>query len=468
MDRIARTKPSLVNLLIFILRTRLRLIVSGTENTALNIGRIFLIIGLIFYALAAAAMLLVSDDTGRSMYYILIMFSIPAIILSSGLFPVLKHPSSVVPRYAPIPGKQAGILNLVYNLFRPGTIYGLIFLSVTSSLTYSLGPWLLFDGILLIIATSALDFAVKQTVLSAQTRGIRGLMHLIAAGIVNAAGLGAYFVMYFFTMLTDPYVYTLYLLLFTISCVIYYTYTVELTETASTTSIFSNDSVGSKSINTVSAASRLTYSRNRSTKPMYLLIPAFNLIIGLYVYFLAEETMSFVFSLMLAFPLLPFTYVHNNFWGFFRETWLAVRLSPAGRKIKWKVFLGAVWIPLLLDAASSFAALVYSGQFAMFHAWIYLLLIPPIMFMSYWSSLRFPRKVNAPIGINQMTTFRNNTSGISSFMFILFCYLISFLMVLNQFVIAFFVVLVASLITIREIQQCEQNRHYKLQAKLFK
>lgn len=468
MESITRNKPSLYRLTIFVLRTRLRLIVSGTENTALNIGRILLIIGLIIYSIASAAILLVSDDAQRSLYYVLIMSSIPAIIISSGVFPVLKLPSSVVPGYAPLPGKQVGLLNLVYNLFRPGTLYGLIFLGVTSSLTYSQGPWLFIDGLMLIIATSALDFAVKQTVLAAQTHGIRGLKLLIAAGAVNSVGLGLYFVMYFFEMLTSPLIYSMYLLLFTISCVIYYTYTVELTETASTTSIFSNDSVGSKSIGSVSAATRLAYTRKHSTKPMYLLIPAFNLIIGLYIYFLAEETMSEVFALMLAFPLLPFTYVHNNFWGFFRETWLAVRLSPAGRKTKWRIFLGAVWLPLLLDAISSFGALIYSGQFRLYHIGIYLILIPPVMLLSYWSSLRFPRKVNALIAINQMTTFRNNTSGISSFVIVLFCYFISFLMVLGSYGIAITAAVLVCSITAWQIQKCEINSHYKLQAEFYK
>lgn len=464
----AKQTPSIWKLAGFILKTRTRLIFSGTENTAINIGRIFLIIFLIFYAISAAVVLLTSDEAQRSLFYVLIIGTIPTIIISSGIFPVLKLPSSVVPGYAPLPGQQVGILNLIYNLFRPGTFYGLIFLGITTTLTYSLGPWLFIDGLLLIVAISALDYAVKQTVLSAQTRGIRGFGFLLTAGLVNMIGLGLYFGMYYFSMLGAPYVYSLYLLLFTISCVIYYTYTVELTETASSTSIFPDDSVGSESITSVSAATRLAYTRKQSTKPMYLLIPVFNVLVGAYIYYWAEDTMAEVFALMLAFPLLPFTYVHNNFWGFFRETWLAVRLSPSTAMVKWKVFLGALWIPLLLDAGSSLLALGFSGQFRLYHLTLYLILIPPVMLLSYWSSLRYPRQVNALLSINQITTFKNNTSGISSFITVLFCYGFSFTVVLGNYALSIAVVVVSCAILLFLIRQCEITQHYKIEAELFK
>ncbi len=467
-EQLLKHKPSTFKLGLFLIKTRLRLIFSGDENTALNIGRVFLVLFLILYSVLAGFTLLLSDPDSLRLFYVAIMGSIPAIIISSGIFPVLKLPTSVVPGYAPVPSRQAGVLNLMYNLCRPGTIYGLIFLVTTSVITYSMGPWLLFDGILLIIATSSLDFAVKQTILAVQTKGFKGFRFLLLVGLVNVLGLSLYFVIYFFNLLSAPEHFSMYLLLFTISCVVYYSYTIELTETPDSDSVFASDTIINKPVKSLGMAARIAYGRKRSTRPMYTLIPVFNALIALYIYYISDPTMNVVFALMLSFPLLPFTYVHNNFWGFFNQNWLALRMSPSGPSVRWKLYLGALGFPLLLDFVSSFLALWLSGVLEVKHFVLYLMLVPPVLLLGYWSSIRFPRKVSDVTMVHQMTSFKNNTSGLSSFIIILLCYGLSLLVILGYTMIALGAAVLACGMAVYLIRTAEPESDYLLAAKLFR
>jgi len=344
----------------------------------------------------------------------------------------------------------------------------LIFLSPTSAITYSMGPWLLIDGMLLILATSSLDFAVKQTIIAIQTKGFKGYRFLMLVGIVNIVGLSLYFVIYFFQLLSAPEHFSMYLFIFTISCVVYYSYTIEITDSPSTNSVFSSKTIVNKPVKSLAMAARIAYGRKRSTRPMYTLIPVFNALVALYIYYVSDPTMNVVFALMLAFPLLPFTYVHNNFWGFFSQNWLAMRFSPSRSKERWQMYLGALWMPLLLDFTSSMFALWISGVFELMHFWLYLMLVPPVLLLGYWSSLRFPRKVSDVGMVNQMTAFKNNTSGLSSFIIIMLCYGISLLLIFDQYLPAISAVVLTTLLAVWLIRSTEPYSDYLLAGKLFR
>ncbi|MCC5935025.1 MAG: hypothetical protein JJU35_12335 [Balneolales bacterium] len=419
-------KPSKWRLAAFIMRTRALMLISGDENKLLNIGRIAILLVLLLYGSFGAWALLTLETHQRIVIESAVLMSMAFIIFFSGVFPIIRFPVRIIPAYAPVSERAAGGLNLLYNTTRPGTVYGIFFLAVLSLLSYSLGPWLFLDGIFLIVAASALDFGIKHSVqlwrASRQT-GSGGLISaeaaltaaLAAFSSLSFAGLYFWFRPVFYDMM--PWTGTVLMFTSAVSAAAFFMFLTqryaEIRHIRVTNESGALAALTAEKSSVAGYAAKL-YNRRDTSRQLYLVIPVILVLGGAYLYLIQGHMPAYI-AYLLAIPLLPFSYLHNNFWGFFPELWMSQSLSPQARKTRWLFYTGSLWRVLLWYAVLAFPVLFFIGMFEWKQVLLFVLLCPPALLTGYWASLRFPKKVRDGSSVISFSRTMNNTSGLVSF-----------------------------------------------------
>ncbi len=420
------TRPNTIRLAAFIIKTRTKMLVTGEENKLLNIGRILILVVLLLYGSFGALALLTLETEQRLLIESAVLISLAFIIFFSGVFPIIRFPVRIIPAYAPVSERAAGALNLLYNTTRPGTVYGIWFLIILSILSYSLGPWLFLDGLFVIIAASALDFGTKHSVqlwrASRQTEGAplispeAALTALLAAtASVCFAGLYFWFRPVFYG--TMPWTGSILLFTAAVSAVAFYMFlTQRYAEIRHIRDTTDNSTLVSllKAPGSLSGYAAQLYNRRETSRQLYLVIPVILILGGVYLYLIQGYLPAYI-AYLLAIPLLPFSYLHNNYWGFFPELWSSQSISPKARKLRWQFYTGSLWRVLGWYAVLAFPVLFFIGQFEWKQLLVFILLCPPALLTGYWSSIRLPKKVRDGSTVISFSRTMNNTSALVSF-----------------------------------------------------
>lgn len=459
-------KPNFFRLAAFITATRAKMLVQGEENKLLNIGRVLILIVLLLYASFGAFALLTLDTDQRRVIESAVLISIAVIIFFSGLFPIIRFPVRIIPAYVPVSERAAGGLNLLYNTTRPGTVYGIFFLAVLSVLSYSLGPWLFLDGLFMIVSATALDFGIKHSVqlgrASVQSDGALISREAALTALLAAMASVGFALLYFWLRPVFyqimPWTGTILMFTSAITAASFYMFLnqryAEIRHIREMSDTPALSSQLSKPGSMAGYAAQL-YNRRETSRQLYLVVPVILVLGGVYLYLIQGHMPGYI-AYLLAIPLLPFSYLHNNFWGFFPELWVSQSHSPRARKLRWQFYTGSLWRILGWYALLAFPVLFFIGQFEWKQLLVFLLLCPLAVLTGYWSSIRFPKKVQDGSTVISFSRTMNNTSALVSFIETSLFFGLAYLIISQHYLIfaaAYFLLLVTARMMVKSIQK---------------
>jgi hypothetical protein len=183
---------------------------------------------------------------------------------------------------------------------------------------------------------------------------------------------------------------------------------------------------------------------------------------------LSDNDFARYYMLGLLLPIVPFSYVHNNLAGFFRETWLSYTLFRGSKQLMVRSWLISLALPLALDLTLSMVLIglvgLLSAEVVLYQILVISLFIP----LGIMASLHHPRFIERLFSMENISNFRNNSSGLYLFYFMIA--VAALLIALATDLIWFMIipVVLLSIVIIWAIPvRFEQHRHGIYQ-KLFK
>ncbi len=433
---------------------------TGAENNLLNIARIFVLFGIILYALFIAFFFRYLDDPQTiDLISYALLASFASFLIINQNFPSLKMPSEIVKPFYPVKRWNRILINLTYDLFRPTILYVFFFLLFFSLITAKPDWWFFRDGILIVVGLVCLDFSFKLFI---SKRNKHPLIVLCLLGISIGVLVG-YFIAAFFSYLNTYWEGSLVVIIWFLGNILLYIFTMVQTEEPAVEEVERE----TEFISNIAKVPRLIYNRNTNTWPTFIFIFAFNALIAVYIYFFRHTmptALIDVYSYLLIFPIIPFTFVHNNLFGFMRSIWLELQLRSSSNRIKLKIYLGCLWPPLLLDTTVSFSALylleIYHWQYILLFFLSLFIMVPA----GYWTTNRFPRTIKS----FQVSGFQNNTSSRMSFVTVAVLTIVGVLFFYVGMVYAIILTTCFSILMIYLITKKKKKQKYLMYQKLYK
>ena len=164
---------------------------------------------------------------------------------------------------------------------------------------------------------------------------------------------------------------------------------------------------------------------------------------------------------MIASPLILFTYVFNNTWGYWQSVWLNYELRLGGHKEITQFVLKLLAIPLIIDLIITVPLLLLSWDNYIFIILFYFLsALFLVSFCSIWSII-FPKKIKS---IFQMG---GTSSVVGSLVSIIAVLLLSLLILNYWFYVLIPIYLIASVVAFKYAPDLYKERKYSLVNKLF-
>lgn len=226
-----------------------------------------------------------------------------------------------------------------------------------------------------------------------------------------------------------------------------------------------------KSYRNMSSFSTAFYFRRKSTLFAVVMIFASKIFLIAYAYFIlsgnrnSEFGMYYVITLLL--PIIPFSYVHNNFAGFFRESWFAAVLQSGDTKILLRTWLGTLLPVLSLDLVLGLGVIWYMGYLG-FDIIVFIVLVLCLFVpVGIIASLHHPRYIERLFSMQNISNFRNNSSGLYMFYFLI---IMVSLLILYHFGLIYFAVipvLLLSISLILYIPHLYNTMRYNLYQRLY-
>jgi hypothetical protein len=124
----------------------------------------------------------------------------------------------------------------------------------------------------------------------------------------------------------------------------------------------------------------------------------------------APLSLYYVITLML--PIIPFSYVHNNWAGFFRESWLGIQLQSGSERVLLKAWLGSLIPFLFFDLALTAIVISVLGFWSTDLALYFALCISLFLPLGLMASIHHPRYIDRLFTTQNIARFKNNSSAL--------------------------------------------------------
>ncbi len=208
---------------------------------------------------------------------------------------------------------------------------------------------------------------------------------------------------------------------------------------------------------------RMLWFRNAKSRTV-LLLGLLNKIILLGILTMRDTDSNFLgfFIWMVFSPLLLFTYVYMNSWGYFPELWLKIDKAD-GRlsRLAW-VQAELLLVPLLSDCLAGFIILIIYQKINLFYVIFYLSGLVCCFVVSLWASVLSPKQVKSSFALG------GNTHIGYGFLLIILILLMAIPQKLPWFYLLNLFIVLASIFTWRDLEKTYQKKKYRLYEKLFK
>ncbi len=454
---------SAFRLLGFLLKSRARMMFTGDENDLINVGRFFVVLLVLFYAGSAAIIMITVPPDLSNLAHYGILASIASMLAFSQYFPSVKFPSKVIPKYSPVAAHARGMLNFLYDVFRPTVLYILLFLFITNLIAWSTGPYFFIDGLVVIVTVFMVDYSIKYLLFYRNSSLWLNIFRIVAVILLFVLFMTVAILYNFETRWAG----SMALLLILAASILALTLI-----SRSSGDVAMREKAGSRSaVTSVAQAARISYNRRKSTRPVYLFILLLNSVFAFYLYMIsvndAHSYVRVMFLLMLNLPIIPFSYVHANYFGFFRETWLEIRLRNGKLSTLFQAYIGSMIIPVLVDAVVTFGLLYALDEFTFARVLIYLFALPITVLFAMWASYRFPRIISSFFSLSQISGFKNNTSGVAGTIAFVITVTLALLIYYDYLLIGIIYTLLMCALLFYLTVKADQNLSLKLYDKLF-
>ncbi len=182
---------------------------------------------------------------------------------------------------------------------------------------------------------------------------------------------------------------------------------------------------------------------------------------------IAENSLAKFYVLSLLMPIVPYTYVHNNLAGFFRESWMMLGLQHGSRKLLMRVWFVSLFAPLLMDLVFTFA-LLYGVGILDWEIFTYIVL-SVILFtpIGIHSAIHHPRYIERLFSSKNIGNFRNNTSALYMLYFLIVIGVLMGCLYLGYIYQAMLPVVAIALWIASRIPAHYEKRRYELYNKVF-
>lgn len=211
---------------------------------------------------------------------------------------------------------------------------------------------------------------------------------------------------------------------------------------------------------------KLLVNSNKARLPLIvgLLVKLFILVIDL-VMFKSKGKHIFDGQLvywMFASPLIVFTYIFNNTWGFWKNIWLNYELRSGKYSDMIKFNLRLLFIPLTIDVLITLPILLFSWHNYQFLSLFYFTSLVFLICTSFVWSLLFP------IAIKSTFQMKGSSSFVSSIVTMIAVILLSVIKINNWFYILIPIYLIASFVAYKLAIDLYKDKKYMITNKLMK
>lgn len=134
---------------------------------------------------------------------------------------------------------------------------------------------------------------------------------------------------------------------------------------------------------------------------------------------ISDEQLKLYYSLTFLLPVIPFSYVHNNAAGFFRDTWFSVTLYEGNHVRLIKSWFLTLLPVLVLDLGLTAIILLIAGFFQ-FEILLYIILFVSLFIpLGLLASIHHPRYIERLFFMQNIRHSRNNSSALYMFYFLI-------------------------------------------------
>lgn len=123
-----------------------------------------------------------------------------------------------------------------------------------------------------------------------------------------------------------------------------------------------------------------------------------------------EEALQGYYILMLLLPVVPFSYVHNNWSGFFRETWYSWTLQSGKCPDLLKAWFQSLMPVLALDILLAVIVTFVIGMASLEILVLWVLILALFTPLGILASMQYPIYIERLFSMQSITRFRNNSS----------------------------------------------------------
>jgi len=176
-------------------------------------------------------------------------------------------------------------------------------------------------------------------------------------------------------------------------------------------------------------------------------------------------SLYYIITLML--PIIPFSYVHNNWAGFFREFWLTLRLQSGSDRLILTAWLGSLMPFLFFDLALTAILITFMNQWSLDLAVYFGLCISLFLPLGLMASIHHPRYIDRLFTMQNIAQFRNNSSAAYMLLFLVVIVVMSVLLHMGVILHAAIPVLLIAGVLSLYLPRFWNNRRHAMYDTLF-
>jgi hypothetical protein len=216
------------------------------------------------------------------------------------------------------------------------------------------------------------------------------------------------------------------------------------------------------------------FFRRKSVRPLVLILPLLKVLAVIYgiaiggQLFADQKEWALLYAGFLMLPISPFTYVQNNLAGFFRETWISHELLNGRPQEMTRAWWATLWPMLVYDAACTVIAMGAAGILTVDYAALYvssaIIMIP----IGLYGSMTQARHIAHFLSIQNITSFKNNTSTRIIILDTVCIVILGILYVMGWSLYALPVVVLITGVLLWRIRPMYVGLKYRMYQKLFK
>lgn len=462
-----RLKPyKFGEILLFLIKTKYRIIIKNEFGFDFlkNLFRgfsffSFFLIGLLYGIIYIRLVEQIPNPAGIGELKAGLISMMLFLVIFKSYYPAYKPPVQMIPKIYPVRDIHRSILNIVTDVFTMASFYFLGFLIPFSIIArpFGLGDFIL--NLILILTGIILERTIRLEMEYRQKKAKMNLiitLMLIAVSAIFILGLFRYYTKF-------PIIYFIFaaliLFILTTSQHVIVESSIQLRAMDTRKIVTSVKEIGFVSL------FRTLLLRKQEFRKLFGSMIIFKVLF--FVLALGglkrHDLISGIGNVLLATsPVLIFTNIFDNFFGFFREIWLGSQIYKDEKYYLYKLYLKALVFPVVVDFIIDIGVILYTKISILTWLILYVSLLVTFVYAAFFCSIYHVRKVDKSI----KRSFSGNTSQFFSWILIMTNIFFVFVWYFHLSYLLLIVIPVAALFHQKLINYSDENR-YKIYNTLY-